>query len=567
VVCGNNPIAYRVVEALLTRYDAQVTAVVTRSEHDVWGPRIKALPGVVAVEAERLDGPTLRRVELDGVSAISLLDQDDGGNVDAALLAQELNPEMRIVMRMYNLRLGERIAGLLSNCVVLSAGEIAAPAFVAGALGESGTHVAVVDRTLIATQRDRTSPDSVLFGLANTNAGGGPPDELPADESTCDLVLAQSAAPPAPRPPRRRQSVTVVSVLYTARTWEIAGVLLVFLLLGTAALTVVNHDVARSAYITALSELAGANPDPTAGSIAQITMVVLTVVSIALIPALTAALVDSTVRARLRAERGAVPTGLSGHVVVVGLGHVGVRVAQVLHNRGVEVVAIERDPAVEGIQTVRQLGIPVVVGDASGADALGAARIASARALIVVSTDDVTNLEISMTAHAVKPDLRLVLRLFDAEFARRVQRAFGFTLSRSVSYLAAPAFAAAMLGRQVLATIPVRRHVLLVAELPVRTGSRLEHQTVAQVNRPGEARLLAIRAGDDQTLWLPSLDRRLENTETLIIVATRAGFSRLLTDTRTQVDGGSRADGQLEPAQRPRPRSDPDADSEDELSD
>jgi Trk K+ transport system NAD-binding subunit len=556
--------AYRVVEALTSRYGAQVTAVVTRSEHDVWGPRIKSLPGVVTIDADdRVDVATLLDVGLEGVAAMSLLDQDDGGNVDTALLAQELNPEMRIVMRMYNLRLGERIASLMNNCVVLSAGEIAAPAFVAGALGESGTPVAVADRTLIATKRNLTSPDSILFGLANTNVGVGPPDELPADESTCDLVLARSAAPPKPKPPRPRRGVTVVSVLYAARIWEIATVLLFFLVLGTAAMTVVNHDVARSVYITVLSELAGANPSATAGEAEQLTMIMLTIVSIALIPALTAALVDSTVRARLRAERGDIPAGLSGHVVVVGLGHVGVRVAHLLHNRGIEVVAIERDLAVEGIHAVRQMGIPIVVGDASNADVLAMAKISSARALIVVSTDDVTNLEISMTAHAAKPDLRLIVRLFDAEFARRVQNAFGFTLSRSVSYLAAPAFAAAMLGRQVLATIPVRRHVLLVAELPVRVGSRLEDQTVADVNRPGEARLLAIRNGqDDQTVWLPAVDRRLASTETLVVVANRSGFNRLLTDTRAQVDPARGPEGPIGPVRIPQPRRDADLDDE-----
>src|SRR3712207_8666240 len=56
-------------------------------------------------------------------------------------------------------------------------------------------------------------------------------------------------------------------------------------------------------------------------------------------------------------------------------------------------------------------------------------------------------------------------RLFDGDFADRVERAFRIDVSRSVSYLAAPAFAAAMLQRDVIGAIPVNRRVLLIADL------------------------------------------------------------------------------------------------------
>ena len=87
-----------------------------------------------------------------------------------------------------------------------------------------------------------------------------------------------------------------------------------------------------------------------------------------------------------------------------------------------------------------------------------------------------------------------------------------------MSYLAAPAFAAAMIGRQVLATIPVRRRVLLLAELPVGEDSALEHQTVSAVNRDHEIRLLAVARTGDQVLWRPSDGRPLRSTDRLLVV-------------------------------------------------
>lgn len=48
----------------------------------------------------------------------------------------------------------------------------------------------------------------------------------------------------------------------------------------------------------------------------------------------------------------------------------------------------------------------------------------------------------------------------------------------SVSYLAAPTFAAAMLEHHVLRTIPVGRHVLMIAGIRVAAGSDLAGRLV-----------------------------------------------------------------------------------------
>ncbi|HKE64600.1 MAG TPA: TrkA family potassium uptake protein, partial [Micromonosporaceae bacterium] len=126
------------------------------------------------------------------------------------------------------------------------------------------------------------------------------------------------------------------------------------------------------------------------------------------------------------------------------------------------------------------------------------------------------------------PGVRSVLRVFDTEFAGRVQRTFGFT-SRSVSALAAPSFAAAMLDHAVVATIPVRRRVLLVAEIPIEPRSLLEGCVVGDLQRPGATRVIAIRTGRGaQVLWAPPVGRRLTRNDTLLVVTNRGGLGDLL---------------------------------------
>jgi Trk K+ transport system NAD-binding subunit len=307
----------------------------------------------------------------------------------------------------------------------------------------------------------------------------------------------------------------------------------VLLLLGTVLIKLIRHEGWwASAYLAILNTVGGANPDLEASRPEQALQAVLTIISVALIPIITATVVESAVRARLALTTGGPAEPMRDHIVVVGLGNVGTRVLTALHEYGVDLVAVDHRPHARGVQVARDLGVPVLIGEATQEGILRAAYVQHCRALVVLSTNDVANLETALLGRALATDLRVVLRLFDGDFANRVERAFGLTISRSVSYLAAPTFAAAMTGREVLDTIPVRRRVLLIAELPVGAGCALEGATIAALDRPHQARLLAIRTGRGaQTLWSPPRGRKLVRTDRLLVVATRTGLSRLLHET------------------------------------
>jgi Trk K+ transport system NAD-binding subunit len=157
------------------------------------------------------------------------------------------------------------------------------------------------------------------------------------------------------------------------------------------------------------------------------------------------------------------------------------------------------------------------------------ASVSTARALVIVSTDDVANLEAALHGRALRPGLKVVLRLFDSDMAERIQRTFNIATSRSVSTLAAPAFAASLLEREVLATIPVSRRVLLVAEVPVEAGSGLDGLPLHAVGDDGDVKVIAVSAlGEPRPVWSPPADRILAAQDRLVVVATRAGLSWLL---------------------------------------
>jgi len=158
---------------------------------------------------------------------------------------------------------------------------------------------------------------------------------------------------------------------------------------------------------------------------------------------------------------------------------------------------------------------------------LRAASINTAQALLALSTDDSINLEAALQGRTLNKDLRVVLRLFDGDFAGRVQQAFGITSSKSVSYLAAPAFSAAMLEQELIGTISVKRQVLLVAEVRVEAGSTLDGGTVADAHVDG-VRVIALEQGGYKHAWAPKGKRPLANGDQMIVIATRAGLKRVL---------------------------------------
>jgi Trk K+ transport system NAD-binding subunit len=194
------------------------------------------------------------------------------------------------------------------------------------------------------------------------------------------------------------------------------------------------------------------------------------------------------------------------------------------------VVCIDNQPNAPGIPLARQLGLPVVIGDAFREETLRQASLDTCIALVSVTSSDVVNLETALNARSLREDMRIVLRLADDDLAERLGKTIANTVSRSVPYLAAPAFAAAMLEHQVLRTIAVGRHVLLIADVRVADQAGLTGSLLGDTEQDGQARVLARQVSGSAGLdWSPRRDYRLAPGDRLIVLATRKGLEPFLS--------------------------------------
>src|SRR5258706_350441 len=94
--------------------------------------------GAVFITAVRPDsGEGLDRAGVGPAVAILALSPDDHLNLHAALLARDLNPRIRIVLRQFNRTLAHKIEQNLSNCSVLSLAWHSAATYASVALDQS----------------------------------------------------------------------------------------------------------------------------------------------------------------------------------------------------------------------------------------------------------------------------------------------------------------------------------------------------------------------------------------------------------------------------------------------
>jgi Trk K+ transport system NAD-binding subunit len=583
VVCGVDHLGLRTVEELRLR-DEEVVAIGPTADTEEW----LADHGVRLVVGDHRLTKVLRAADIKHARVIVLTGDDDLGNLNTALAAAEINPAIRVVIRLFDQELGAHIPQLFTDAVALSSSALAAPGFVSAAIdGESGSRFRLAGRLIASRHASEPSRGGASIPIARLAADRTV--ELLPDAGVTEpgLILIDVAAPedsqeaveemtgvPTGGPLRRfRNGVRDRMAAPERRLVRFAAILLALALASAVFFQVEAGLGPLDAVSYAITLLTGAslptNVDPASADVPlRVYAIFLSLIGAALVAVVYAFITDALIRSRLLQTLGrrTVPGNIHDHVIVAGLGSIGYRVALGLVARGVPVVAVEVSDEGRFVSPARAAGIPVYTGDARHASVLKELHLDAARALVASTSDDLVNLSTALNARALRPDLRVVVRLFDPEFAMRVQKGFGIRFTRSVSHLAAPAFAAAAVGSEVVATVPVGdRRVVLFARLRVPGGSALEGRLALSMNAVGARRVLAVAdPGSDEARWDFPADEILDAGEEIVVAATRAGLGELLQLASTAA--GAAADSTHREAPAPRPEAvDAVADATDDL--
>ncbi len=223
----------------------------------------------------------------------------------------------------------------------------------------------------------------------------------------------------AQRMARWRSGVSLVDDALRLMVATGSGLLLALIVQAVISMAALHQNLVDALYFSTRSVATVADAPGVASSPGWFKLVSAadTVAALVLVAVFTAALVRRLSRRRLTTLFGARTAPARGHVLLVGFGQVGFRLAKELRRRDIPVLAVERDPDAPCVRLARAAGIPVAIGrgdDRAMLELLGIRRCAVVAA---VTSTDLVNVEVGLAASDLAPGTPLVLRLGDGQVA------------------------------------------------------------------------------------------------------------------------------------------------------
>jgi hypothetical protein len=331
----------------------------------------------------------LERASIATAASLYIVDDEDAANIQFTLAALKLRSDISITMALSNERLAPHLQQLHPSLIVLNPWEAVVPDIVK-ALKEPAASSAASPAALPTIQ----APYRAWFR-----------------ENRALLLLA----------------IAFVALMAGAMAFFRASEGLDWI---TAAYFVVTMGTTTGFGDISLRE----------SSVLAKVMGMLTMLSsIAFVSIFFSLLIDRIIARRTEKLLGHRRHALDGHVVVCGLGRVGYHLVEALRAEAYPLLVIEKDAGNRFLPAVRELGVPVMIADATVPETLVNAAVDRASAVASIVSDDLVNLEVGLNARAIHPRIRVILRIFDRDTADELRQRINIHYALSTSAIAARA--------------------------------------------------------------------------------------------------------------------------------
>ena len=365
----------------------------------------------------------LRKALIPEIDSVVVLSKDDHVSLRLALIIENARPGVPLVVTVFGRIVASQLERAVRNVRVVSMADIVVPSLAGPCY----------DQRLLSVSR---RPE----GLAGVQVGEDGPELVPIE----------------PYRARRGQRLvanlsSLLSPFETSARILMAGLLgfLLVLLLDLAVLAIALEESLIGAFYSATKTIVTVGPNPLIDDAAgwlKVFSALAMLAGLAFTAIFTAGVVDRLLGRRLIALTGRRSMPRRDHVVVVGLGQVGLRLCLLLRELGVPVLAVEVDPESYQVNRAKDYGIPVVVGRGGSRFLLKRLHLARARALAAVTSDEVENISIVVAALGMREDLRTLLRAGRGEVVNETRALFAIGVVRDAYRIGGTLLAAAALG-------------------------------------------------------------------------------------------------------------------------
>lgn len=356
------------------------------------GRRVCSLLSSSGISVVHLNEPSDAEVRAEvgkNIDGVVVLLHDDIKALRYSLMVHHMQPDTRLFVAMFDLTVRTQLRAVVPGCILLSPAAISVPSIVAAAL----------DPHILAIRR-ATTPDIRSWVSVEKNSE----KKKLKVEPYC-----------LPKPFKQRGLFGRMSGQFrpfdSGSRVLLGGALGLVLVIAIETLVGLGH----APFLRALYDATRTTATISSPALPDQPMVLIWATIAALLvmgfTALFAAGIVNYILSGRHVEifgRRAMPR--FGHVIVVGMGQVGLRLAQELQQLGVAVVGIEHDPNARTLQIARSCGIPVLIADGASRAAMEAVSVSGAVALVAASSEERDNIAVAVGALAVNQQLRVVLR-------------------------------------------------------------------------------------------------------------------------------------------------------------
>jgi len=213
------------------------------------------------------------------------------------------------------------------------------------------------------------------------------------------------------------------------------------------------------------------------------------------------------------------------HYIVCGIGMVGLYIVHELYETKRPQVVIDMDTGKFDLLKMRNIDVPVLLGDATENELLEKAMVREAKGLFATTNSDNDNIVIALTAKQLNPQLRVICRCNDTKNTDKIKRA-GADSVVALNYIGGLRMAAEMIRPHATdfleSMLRDKEHALRVEEVGVPEGSPYAGKKIEELElaNMGNLLLLAIRKDEGEWIYNPPPSLTLEKDMRLIVLAT-----------------------------------------------
>jgi Trk K+ transport system NAD-binding subunit len=576
LVCGLGSLGQNCVVSL-KQFQVPVIAIEEQGESQNW-----EIPNLLQLLDDLIIGDCrnsaiLQQAKITSCRAALIVTSNEKVNVETAIAIRQLNPHTRLVVRSSKENLNKLLGEQLGNFIAYEPTQLPAPAFALAALGRETLGYFPLDNQKIKVTKRQIKPGDPLASnrmLYEINSNTrrllihlpyDPPiinpnfhiweseaiiqqgDTLIYAEIVEEFVFEspQTSLKQTGQTTSWLKKVTNLVTSWKPRLrnfWQlsfqqqiqrvaIACSFIVILLLAVGTILFdrfyVETNLISAFYATATLLLLGGyadllgdfQPNDSIAWWLQLFAFVLNLAGTAFVGVLYALLTEALLSSKFEFPKSRPPNPLANHIVIIGLGRVGQKVASLLQEFRQDIVGVSFSQDFDR-SILPQM--PLIVGNLN--EALAKANLQTAKSVIVATDDEILNLEIALMAKTANPGNQIVIRTYGQDLSRHLAKLLPDANILEAYRLAAEAFAGAAFGENIITVFCLENQNILVTEYTIETNDTLNGLLILEVSYGYGVEVIAHSKPNQNLTLMPSGDVKLAVGDRLIIFATVEGL-------------------------------------------